>query len=380
MSEAYQYTLPRLTDQPDVVRIKLHRPGEQFIPLSSSRLEIITNAMDHPEIPVEEFNQPSTDKQIAITAGMLLHRAVELIDINDAVQPADTHDVAQAHHHNLVKYSARMAPTEKKQAVRQALAILDNSRFAHPNLHAAKGIFFQAHKTIAREITEIVINEAKENSPFTVNLPLPETEEEKNEDDFLAEWNNRGVDQLVLRAVDLLMDQRQTQTVTSADYGPGGSFSELRLNALLFQAKASFSASPDNLVSVHMPEEHFVTITDYKTGPKFFPKTEAGQIAVKASLHLLAQMALHLPDRINPTGTSIKVPVRDIRAIKPTDHAEIKHIILSGEPHIIDPLEELGVDLHDSMQASRLDRDFADLIETIRRDERLKPLLTRRRK
>ena len=187
MSEAYQYTLPRLIDQLDVVRIKLHRPGEQFTPLSSSRLEIITNAMDHPEIPVEEFNQPSTDKQIAITAGMLLHRAVELIDINTAVQPADTHDVAQAHHHNLVKYSARMAPTDKKHAVRQALAILDNSRFAHPNLHAAKEIFFQAHKTIAREITEIVINEAKENSPFTVNLPLPETEEEKNEDDF---WLN----------------------------------------------------------------------------------------------------------------------------------------------------------------------------------------------
>jgi hypothetical protein len=380
MSEAYQYTLPKLTDQPDIVRIKLHRPGGQFIPLSLSRLENITKAMAHPEIPVEEFNQPTTDKQIAITAGILLHRAVELIDINTAVQPADTHDVAQAHHHNLVKYSARMAPTEKKQPVRQALAILDNSRFAHPNLHAAKKIFFQAHRTIAQEIAGAVINEAKKKSPFTVNFPLLETEENANDSDFLAEWNNRGVDQLVLRTVDLLMDQRLSQTITPADYGPGGSFNELRLNALLFQNKVSFSATPDSLVSVHMPESHFASITDYKTGPKFFPKTEAGQIAVKASLHLLAQMSLALPENIQPTGTSVQVKIRDIRAIPKSSQAKIQHIILSDPPQIIDPLNELNIDLHDPRQSSQLDHDFSDLVATIRHDERLKPLLERRRK
>ena len=121
--------------------------------------------MDRPKI-VEEFNQPSTDKQIAITVGMLLHRAVELIDINTAVQPADTHDVAQAHHHNLVKYSARMAPTDKKHAVRQALAILDNS--SSPTLiYTLPGkYFFRLIKQSASEITEIVINEAKRK--FTV--------------------------------------------------------------------------------------------------------------------------------------------------------------------------------------------------------------------
>lgn len=380
MPEAYQYTLPRLTDQPDIVRIKSHRSGEQFIPLSLSRLENLTRAMAHPEIPVEEFNQPSTDKQIAITAGMLLHRVVELIDINSAAQPAETHDVVQAHHHNLAKLVARLAPTDKRQSVRQALAILDRPEFSHPLLHAAKNLFFQAHKTIATEIAGVVINEAKNSPPFTVNLQLPETEEKENSDDFLAEWNNRGVDQLVLRAVDLLMDQRQNHIVTSADYGPGGSFSEPRLNALLFQDKVSFSATPDSLVSVHMPENHFASIADYKTGRKFFPKTEAGQIAVKASLHLLSQMSLALPEKIKPTGASIKVAVGDIRAIKRTDHVKIEHIILSDPPQIIDPLKELGVDLHDPRQSSRLDQDFADLVATIRHDERLKPLLMRRRK
>ena len=59
---------------------------------------------------------------------------------------------------------------------------------------------------------------------------------------------------------------------------------------------------------------------------------------------------------------------------------EIKHIILSDPPQIIDPLEELGIDLHDPRQASRLDQDFADLVETIRHDERLKALLERKRK
>jgi hypothetical protein len=380
MPEAYQYTLPRLTDQPDVVRIKLHRPGEQFIPLSSSRLEIITHAMNHPEIPVEEFSQPSTDKQIAIEAGKLLHLSVELIDMNSSAQPADTHDVAQLHHHNLVKLTARIAPTEKRPVIRLALAILDNEKFAHPSLHAAKSIFASAHKSIALKIAGEVIREAKNDAPFTVNSPLPEMETEENNDDFLAEWNMRGMDQLVLGAISLLMDQRQYQTVTPADYGPGGNFSEPRLNTLLFQKKVSFSAAPDNLVLVHMPEEAFVRVADYKTGRKFFPKTEAGQIAVKASLHLLAQMGLALPDKIKPTGTSIKVQIRDIRAIKPGEHVEIKHIILSDPPQIIDPLEELGVDLHDPRQASLLDQDFADLVETIRHDERLKPLLEKRRK
>lgn len=379
MPEAYQYTLPRLTDQPDIVRIKLHRPGEQFTPLSSSRLEIITNAMQHPEIPVEKFNQPSTDKQIAITAGMLLHRAVELIDINTAAQPAGTHDVVQAHHHNLARLVARLAPTDKKQSVRQALAILDRPEFAHPHLHAAKNLFFQAHKTIATEIAGVVINEAKNSPPFTVNLQLPETEEE-NSDDFLAEWNNLRMDQMVLGAVCVLMDQRRNQIVTPPDYGPGGNLNEPRLNALLHQDKVSFSATPDDLILVHMPEDTYARISDYKTGPKFFPKTQAGQIAVKASLHLLSQMSLALPEKIKPTGASIKVPVRDIRAIRPTEHVEIKHIILSDPPQIINPLEELSVDLHDPRQSSQLDRDFADLVATIRHDERLKPLLERRKK
>jgi hypothetical protein len=381
MSEAFQYTLPSLSeDQPDIVRIKLSRPGEPLIPLSSSRLENITHAMQHPEIPVEQFSQPSTDKQIAIEAGKILHLAVEMIDINTAAQPAETHDVPQIHHHNLIKLTARMAPTEKRPVIRLALAILDNDRFAHPNLHAARKTFASAHKSIALEIAGEVVKEAKRDMPFTVNLPFPETELEETNDDLLAEWNRRGMDQLVLRAVGLLMDQRQDQTVTPADYGPGGSFSEPRLNALLFQKKVSFSASPDNLVSVHMPEDKFVRVTDYKTGRKFFPKTEAGQIAIKASLHLLAQMGLALPDKIKPTGTSIKVQVRDIRAIKPGETVEIRHIILSDPPQIIDPLAELGVDLRDPRQASLLDQDFADLVETIRHDERLKPLLTRKKK
>lgn len=380
MPEVFQYTLPGLADQSDVVRIKLHRPGEQFIPLSSSRLEIITNAMQHPEIPVEEFNQPTTDKQIAITAGKLLHRAVELIDINSAAQPAETHDVVQAHHHNLARLVARLAPTDKKQSVRQALAILDRPEFAHPHLHAAKYLFFQAHKTIATEIAGVVINEAKNSPPFTVNLQLPETEEKENGDDFLAEWNNRRMDQMVLGAVCVLMDQRRNQIVTPPDYGPGGNLNEPRLNALLHQDKVSFSATPDDLILVHMPEDTYARISDYKTGPKFFPKTQAGQIAVKASLHLLSQMSLALPEKIKPTGASIKVQIRDIRAIKPTEHVEIRHIILSETPQIIDPLEELGVDLHDPRQSSRLDRDFADLVATIRHDERLKPLLERKKK
>lgn len=380
MPEAYQYTLPRLTDQPDVVRIKFHRPGGQFIPLSLSRLENLTRAMANPEIPVEEFSRPSTDEQIAITAGQLLHRAVELIDINTASQPAETHDVVQAHHHNLVKLTARLAPTDKRQPVRQALAILDRPEFAHPNLHAAKKIFFQAHKTISQEIAKMVISEAKNTSPFTVNLPLPETEESADNNDFLTEWNNRGLDQLVLKTVDLLMDQRQNQTVTPADYGPGGSFSELRLNALLSQNQVSFSATPDSLISVHMPESHFASVADYKTGRKFFPKTEAGQIAVKASLHLLAQMSLALPENIPPTGTSVQVKVRDIRALPRSSQARIQHIILSDPPQIIDPLDELNIDLHDPRQASELDRDFTDLISIIRYDERLKPLLEKKRK
>ncbi|MBI5356048.1 hypothetical protein HZB78_00350 [Candidatus Collierbacteria bacterium] len=380
MPEAFQYTLPELTDQPDIVRIKLCRPGEPLIPLSSSRLEIITHAMEHPEIPIEQFSQPSTDRKIAIEAGRLLHLAVELIDINSSVQPAQTHEVAQLHHHNLVKLAARMAPTEKKQPVRLALALLDDSQLAHPNLHSARDIFAPAHKSIAMNIAARVVHHARENSPFTVNLPLPETEIGEENDDFALEWDKRNMDQTIFNAVALLMDQRQSQTIVSSDYGPGGSLSEPRLNTLLFRDRTSFSAAPDNLVKVNMPDnERFVKITDYKTGRKFFPITEAGQIAMKASLHLLAQMGLALPDKIKPAGTSIKVKVGDIRVIKPHDHVEIKHIILSEPPQIINPLEELKIDLHDPRQASRLDSDFADLINTIRHDERLKPLLEKRK-
>ena len=149
------------------------------------------------------------------------------------------------------------------------------------------------------------------------------------------------------------------------------SYSKLRLR---------FRLPPIILFRFICPEEHFVSITDYKTGPKFFPKAEADQIAVKASLHLLAQMSLALPKRSDRLAPNIKVQIRDIRAIKPASHVEIKHIILSDPPQIIDPLEELGIDLHDPRQASRLDQDFADLVETIRHDERLESVVGEKEK
>jgi hypothetical protein len=388
----FQLSLPNALGESDLIRVEAARgknlPYDQ---LSPSGLETLAKAIDHPETPIAELTIPAALSQLFIESGRIIHQTLLTLSLHHRAQPSDTHDVLLHYRHNLQTIT-QAAPTSNRRQTMEAFSLLNDPRFALPQSHHEA--HRKAQRTIAHLIAGKVIDHKKQTAPFTATPPLAEITEMDGQTGtnhfpdpagFTELWNARSQDETIHQALDIYLDQLEEMAVTPEDYGGHtGSFgfsAETRCQALLHHQGVIFSARLDAATRVKLNNGRTeALVIDYKSGTGgLIPETEAVAIAAAASLDLIAQMVLNLPDR-PPRGRALKTPVNGIKGIPSKAEVNFKYLVLKSPPQIIDPAEVIGFNLHSIAQTKQLENDFADFLATVRHRPDLEPLLHPRQK
>jgi len=380
----FQYALPDALGESALVRVETSR-GKNFPydQLSPSRLEILAEAVDHPETPIADLTAPNLPKEIATESGRILHQTLFTLALYHHAQPSESHDVLLHYRHNL-QTIASAAPTSNRHQIMEAFNLLDDPRFAFPRSHHE--VHRKAQRTIAHLIADKVIEHKQQTAPFTATLPLVEIDAQfPDPAGFCQLWGAKHQDETIHRALDVYLDQMEEKAVTPEDYGGHSGFfgfsAEARCQALLHHQRAIFSARLDAATRVKLKNgQTEALVMDYKSGGSgLIPETEAAVIAAAASLDLIAQIILDLPDQ-PPQGHTLKTSITDIKKIPPKADVRFKYLVLKDPPQIVDPAETIGLDLHSIAQTKQLEKDFADFLATVRHRRDLEPLLHPRQK
>lgn len=380
----FQYSLPDALGESALVRVETSRgknlPYDQ---LSPSRLEILAEAVDHPETPIANLTAPNIPKEIATESGRIVHQTLFTLALYHHAQPAESHDVLWRYRHNL-QTIATAAPTSNRHQIMEAFYLLDDQRFAFPRSHHE--VHRKAQRTIAHLIADKIIEHKQQVAPFTATLPLVEIDTPfPDPAGFCELWDANSQNETIHRALDVYLDQMEKKAVTPEDYGGhSGNFgfsAETRCQAFLHHHRAIFSARLDAATRVKLNNGRTeALVIDYKSGSGgLIPKTEAAAIITAAGLDLIAQIVLNLPDQL-PQGRALKTPVTGIGEIPPKSDVHFEYLVLKSPPQIIDPAEAIGLNLHSLAQTKRLEKDFADFLATVRHRPDLEPLLHPRHK
>ncbi len=367
-----------------MVRVETsHGKNLPYGQLSPSRLEILAEAVDHPETPIADLTAPNLPREIATESGRIVHQALFTLALYHHAQPTESHDVLARYRHNL-QTIASAAPTTNRHRIMEAFNLLDDPRFAFPRSHHEA--HRKAQRTIAHLIVGKVIEHKQQTAPFTATLPLIEIENLISDPvGFCELWDAKGQNETIHRALDVYLDQMEEKAVIPEDYGGHSGFfgfsAETRCQALLHHQRAIFSARLDAATRVKLKNGRTeALVMDYKSGGSgLIPETEAAVIAAAASLDLIAQIVLDLPDQ-PPQGHTLKTSITDIKKIPPKADVRFEYLVLKNPPQIIDPAGAIGFDLHSISQTKQLEKDFADLLATVRHRQDLEPLLHPRQK
>lgn len=380
----FQLTLPDTLGESALVRVETARgKNPPYGHLSPSGLETLAKAIDHPETPVGELTAPSALSQLFIESGRIIHQTLFTLSLHRRARPSDTRDVLSRYYHNLQTITSA-APTSNRRQTMETFNLLNDPRFALPLSHHE--VNRKAQRTIAHLIADKVIEKRRQAPPFTDTPPLTQIDPPfPDPAGFNRLWDEKHQAETIHRALDVYLDQVEKMAVTPEDYGGHtGTFgfsAETRCQALLYQQEAIFSARLDAATRVKLENGRTEALVfDYKSGANdLIPETEAAAIAATASLDLIAQMVLDLPDH-PPQGRALKTTVTGIKEIPAKTDVHFKYLVLKNPPKIIDPAETIGFDPHSIAQTKKLAMDFADFLATLRHRPDLEPLLHPRQK